>query len=101
MKRQQAFRFRIEPNGAQKRAMSQFAGNARKVWNLALARQQEIYTESKQFTNSFGMNHWLLAAVGAINILERGRRSLACGEKTQSGRSRKQEPTQASYARVA
>jgi putative transposase len=61
MKRQQAFRYRIEPNGAQKRAMSQFAGNARKVWNLAWARQQEIYAESKQFSNSFGMNYWLLA----------------------------------------
>src|SRR5258708_6732796 len=61
MKIQQAFKFRIEPNGAQKRAMSQFAGNAGKVWNLALARQQELYVENKPFTHSFGMNHWLLA----------------------------------------
>ncbi len=60
MKIQKAFKFRIEPNGAQKRAMSQFAGNARKVWNLALARQQELYAENKPFTHSFGMNHWLL-----------------------------------------
>jgi len=33
--------------------------------------------------------------VGAINVLERGYRLLACGEMAQSGRSRKQEPTEA------
>lgn len=33
--------------------------------------------------------------VGAINILERGHRLLACGELAQSGRSVKQEPTEA------
>jgi putative transposase len=33
--------------------------------------------------------------VGAINILERGYRLLACGELAQSGRSVKQEPTEA------
>ena len=33
--------------------------------------------------------------VGAINILERGYRLLACGELVQSGRSVKQEPTEA------
>jgi putative transposase len=33
--------------------------------------------------------------VGAINILERGHRLLACGELAQSGRSMKQEPTEA------
>jgi putative transposase len=33
--------------------------------------------------------------VGAINILERGYRLLACGESEQSGRSKKQEPTEA------
>ncbi|KXW57422.1 zinc ribbon domain-containing protein [Ferrovum myxofaciens] len=32
--------------------------------------------------------------VGAINILERGHRLLACGESAQSGRSVKQEPTE-------
>ncbi len=34
--------------------------------------------------------------VGAINILERGHRLLACGELAQSGRSVKQEPTEVS-----
>ena len=33
--------------------------------------------------------------VGAINILARGHRVLACGEPVQSGRSMKQEPTEA------
>jgi putative transposase len=33
--------------------------------------------------------------VGAINILERGHRLLACGESAQSGRSKKQEPAEA------
>src|SRR6266702_577517 len=32
--------------------------------------------------------------VGAINGLERGQRLLACGETAQSGRSKKQEPTE-------
>ena len=39
MKRLQAFKFQIEPNGEQIRAMRQYAGNARKIWNLALNRQ--------------------------------------------------------------
>ena len=33
--------------------------------------------------------------VGAINVLERGYRLLACGERAQSGHSMKQEPTEA------
>jgi putative transposase len=33
--------------------------------------------------------------VGAINVLERGYRLLACGESAQSGRSMNQEPTEA------
>ena len=36
--------------------------------------------------------------VGAINVLERGQRLLACGELAQSGRSMKQEPTEATQA---
>ena len=34
--------------------------------------------------------------VGAINVLERGQRLLACGESAQSGRSVKQEPAEVS-----
>lgn len=61
MKRLQAFKFQIEPNGEQIRAMRQYAGNARKIWNLALNRQQELQTAGEKFTNSFGMNNWLPA----------------------------------------
>ncbi len=39
--------------------------------------------------------------VGASNILERGQRLLACGEPVQSGRSKKQEPTEATQALAA
>ena len=61
MKRLQAYKFRIEPNGEQMRAMRQFAGNARKVWNLALDKQQKNHAAGEKFTNAFGMNGWLLA----------------------------------------
>ena len=39
--------------------------------------------------------------VGAINILARGHRVLACGEPVQLGRSMKQEPTEATQAIAA
>lgn len=39
--------------------------------------------------------------VGAINVLERGYRLLACGESAQLGRSMKQEPTEATQAAFA
>ena len=39
--------------------------------------------------------------VGAINILERGHRLLACGESVQSGLSAKQEPIEVTQALVA
>ena len=38
--------------------------------------------------------------VGAINVLERGHRLLACGEPVQSGRSMKQEPAEVRQAQV-
>lgn len=59
MKRLQAYKFRIEPNGEPIRAMKKFAGNARKLWNLALGQQQTDHEAGEKFTNSFGMNHWL------------------------------------------
>ena len=39
--------------------------------------------------------------VGAINVLERGHRLLARGESAQSGRSMKQEPTEATTQEIA
>ncbi len=61
MKRLQAYQFQSEPNGEQLREMRQFAGNARKVWNLALDRQQRNHAVGEKFTNVFGMNYWLPA----------------------------------------
>ena len=60
MKRLQAYKFQIEPNGEQICAMGQYAGNPRKVWNLALIGQREKHAAGEKFTNSFGMNEWLL-----------------------------------------
>ena len=57
MKRLQAYKFLIEPNGEQIRQLRQFAGNARKVWNLALALQETNYANGEKFTNVFGMNN--------------------------------------------
>jgi putative transposase len=39
--------------------------------------------------------------VGAMNILARGHRVLACGESVQKGRSVKQEPTEATTQKAA
>jgi len=50
MKRLQAYKFQLEPNGEQIRSMRKYAGNARKVWNLALARQEERYAAGEKFT---------------------------------------------------
>ena len=48
MKRLQAFKFQLTPNGQQKRHMSRFAGSCRFVFNKALALQKEWYqTDSK------------------------------------------------------
>ena len=61
MKRLQAFKFELQPNGEQVRAMRRFAGNARKVWNLALDKQQKNHEAGEKFINAFGMNNWLPA----------------------------------------
>jgi len=59
MIRLQAYKFRIEPNGAMLRLLWQFVGNTRKVWNLALAKQQARYVAGEKFAGSFAMNYWL------------------------------------------
>ena len=61
MKCLQAYKFQLKPNGEQIRSMRKYAGNARKVWNLALARQKEHHAAGEKFTNAFGMNAWLPA----------------------------------------
>ncbi|MEK7801974.1 MAG: transposase, partial [Pseudomonadota bacterium] len=61
MQRLQAYKFRIEPIGEQIRMMRQYAGNARKVWNLALARQENNHEAGEKFTGAKGMNYWIPA----------------------------------------
>lgn len=59
MKRLQAYKFRIEPNGEQQRAMRRIAGTCRFVWNKALALQIASYTRGQKFVNHFDMCKWL------------------------------------------
>lgn len=61
MKRLEACKFQIEPDGEKICIMRQFAGNARKVWNLALARQQGTHAAGDKLTTGFGMHGWLPA----------------------------------------
>lgn len=48
MKRLQAYKFRIEPNGEQQRALRRFAGSCRFVFNKALALQKSIHEGGEQ-----------------------------------------------------
>ena len=57
MKRLQAYKFELMPNGEQIRAMSRFAGSCRFVYNKALAWQNEQY----QADNSFKFSYTKLA----------------------------------------
>lgn len=43
MKCQQAFTFKLKPNGQQQRELRRFAGSGRFVFNRALALQQERF----------------------------------------------------------
>ena len=53
MKRLQAYKFELMPNGEQLRAMRQFAGACRFVYNKALAWQTEQYAADKSFKFSY------------------------------------------------
>ena len=59
MKRLQAYKFRIEPNGEQQRAMRRIAGSCRFVWNKALALQIANHEAGEKFINHFDMCKWL------------------------------------------
>ena len=60
MKRIQAYKFQIKPNGQQVKQMTQFVGCARKIWNLALAKQQANFKAGGKFANLFSMSKWIL-----------------------------------------
>jgi hypothetical protein len=59
MKRLQAFKFRIEPNGEQQRAMRRIAGTRRFAYNKALALQIANHQQGQKFVNHFEMCKWL------------------------------------------
>ncbi|EJD6329905.1 virulence protein [Proteus mirabilis] len=52
MKRLQAFKFQLRPNGQQEREMRRFAGACRFVFNRALARQNENYEAGTRRSDS-------------------------------------------------
>ena len=55
MKRLQAFKFELQPNGEQERDMSRFAGSCRFVFNKALAIQKENHEAGNKFINYASM----------------------------------------------
>src|SRR5665647_2083518 len=59
MERLQAYKFQITPNDEQLRMMKKYAGNARKVWNLALDHQEKNHNAGEKFTGAKGMNYWI------------------------------------------
>jgi putative transposase len=59
MKRLQAYKFQIEPNGEQQRDMRRIAGSCRYVWNKALALQIANHAAGERFINHFTMCKWL------------------------------------------
>ena len=55
MKRLQAFKFELMPNGEQQRAMRRFAGSCRFVYNKALALQQSNHKTGVEFIGYVAM----------------------------------------------
>jgi len=53
MQRQQAYCYELRPNGAQQRAMCQFAGCCRVVYNKALGLQKEAYEQDRAVRFSY------------------------------------------------
>ncbi len=61
MKRLQAFKFELRPNGQQQRQMRRFAGSCRFVFNKALALQKESYETGGKFVGYVAMAKHLTA----------------------------------------
>jgi len=61
----------------------------------ALTYQKTIGKHNQNYCASIAVTKNHADVVGAINVLERGCRLLAFAEMLQSGRSKKQDPTQA------
>ncbi|MDM2845495.1 transposase [Citrobacter sp. Cpo090] len=60
MKRRQAFKFRLRPDGQQEREMRRFAGACRFVFNRALARQNENHETGNKYISYTKMTSWLV-----------------------------------------
>ncbi|WP_080206499.1 RNA-guided endonuclease InsQ/TnpB family protein [Salmonella enterica] len=60
MKRLQAFKFQLRPNGSQEREMRRFAGACRFVFNRALARQNENHEAGNKCIPYGKMASWLV-----------------------------------------
>ena len=59
MKKRQAFKFELIPNGEQKRHMRRFTGACRFVYNKALAFQKENYDAGNKFISYASMAAFL------------------------------------------
>ncbi|EAA8956681.1 IS200/IS605 family element transposase accessory protein TnpB [Salmonella enterica subsp. enterica] len=60
MKRLQAFKFQLRPDGQQEREMGRFTGSCRFVFNRALALQNENYEAGNKFIPYTKMASWLV-----------------------------------------
>ena len=60
MKRLQAFKFQLRPNGQQERDMRRFAGACRFVFNRALALQNENHETGNKYIPYTKMTSWLI-----------------------------------------
>jgi putative transposase len=60
MKRQQAFKFKLKPNGQQQRELRRFAGSGRFVFNRALALQQKRFEAGEGKASYSKMCGWLI-----------------------------------------
>ncbi|WP_439235473.1 RNA-guided endonuclease InsQ/TnpB family protein [Klebsiella pneumoniae] len=60
MKRLQAFKFQLRPNGQQERDMRRFAGACRFVFNRTLALQNENHEAGNKFVSYTKMASWLI-----------------------------------------
>jgi putative transposase len=59
MKLIKAHKFELIPSGEQLRDMRSFVGLARKIWNLALAKQEADYANGAKYSNAISMNYWI------------------------------------------
>lgn len=72
MKRLQAFKFQLRPDGQQVREMRRFAGACRFVFNRALALQNENPEAGNKYILCTRMSSWLIEWKGTGNAVAKG-----------------------------